>query len=132
MASGAVQTASGSYATMLPFLQSGAVKVIAVPTLERMKKLPDVPTFHEQGLTEKAFQVRGWVGCAAPVGTPDAIVQKLSDLMVEGGKTERVQKILDTFGIDESARDNRYFEKVVREEGPIWMELIKSLNLEPQ
>ncbi|TMJ24669.1 MAG: tripartite tricarboxylate transporter substrate binding protein, partial [Alphaproteobacteria bacterium] len=92
MASGAVQTASGSYATMLPFLQSGSVKVIAVPTLERMKKLPDVPTFHEQGLTEKAFQVRGWVGCAAPAGTPDAVVQKLSDLMVEGGKTERVQK----------------------------------------
>src|SRR5260221_2209681 len=85
VASGAVQTASGSYAAMLPFIQSGAVKVIAVPTMERMKKLPDVPTFYEQGLTEKSFQVRGWVGCAAPAGTSDAIVQKLSDLMVEGG-----------------------------------------------
>jgi tripartite-type tricarboxylate transporter receptor subunit TctC len=132
MASGAVQTASGSYATMLPFLQSGAVKVIAVPTLERMKKLPDVPTFHEQGLTEKAFQVRGWVGCAAPVGTPDAIVQRLSDLMVEGGKTERVQKILDTFGIDEAARDRAYFKKVIDEEGPVWLDVVRSLNLEPQ
>jgi tripartite-type tricarboxylate transporter receptor subunit TctC len=132
MASGAVQTASGSYATMLPFLQSGAVKVIAVPTLERMKKLPDVPTFYEQGLTEKAFQVRGWVGCAAPAGTPDAIVQKLSDLMVEGGKTERVQKILDTFGIDEAARDRAYFKKVIDEEGPVWLDVVRSLNLEPQ
>jgi tripartite-type tricarboxylate transporter receptor subunit TctC len=132
MASGAVQTASGSYATMLPFVQSGAVKVIAVPTLERMKKLPDVPTFQEQGLTEKAFQVRGWVGCAAPVGTPDAIVQKLSDLMVEGGRTERIQKILDTFGIDEAARDRAYFKKVIDEEGPVWLDVIRSLNLEPQ
>jgi tripartite-type tricarboxylate transporter receptor subunit TctC len=132
MASGAVQTASGSYATMLPFLQSGAVKVIAVPTLERMKKLPDVPTFYEQGLTEKAFQVRGWVGCAAPAGTPDAIVQKLSDLMVEGGKTERVQKILDTFGIDEAARDRAYFKKVIDDEGPVWLDVVRSLNLEPQ
>ena len=132
MASGAVQTASGSYATMLPFVQSGAVKVIAVPTLERMKKLPDVPTFHEQGLTEKAFQVRGWVGCAAPAGTPDAIVQRLSDLMVEGGKTERIQKIIDTFGIDEAARDRAYFKKVIDEEGPVWLDVIRSLNLEPQ
>ncbi len=132
MASGAVQTASGSYATMLPFLQSGAVKVIAVPTLERMKKLPDVPTFYEQGLTEKAFQVRGWVGCAAPVGTPEPIVQKLSDLMVEGGKTERVQKILDTFGIDEAARDRAYFKKVIYDEGPVWLDVVRSLNLEPQ
>ena len=53
-------------------------------------------------------------------------------MMVEGGKTERIQKVLDTFGIDEAARDHRYFEKVVREEGPIWIDLIKSLNIELQ
>jgi len=51
--------------------------------------------------------------------------------MVEAGKTERIQKILDTFGIDEAARDNRCFEKIVREEGPIWIDLIKSLSIEP-
>jgi tripartite-type tricarboxylate transporter receptor subunit TctC len=132
VASGAVQSASGSYAAMLPFVQSGAVRIIAVPTMVRMKKLPDVPTFYEQGLQEKAFQVRGWVGCAAPAGTPDDVVQKLSDLMVEGGKTERVQKINETFGIDEAARDRAYFKKVIDEEGPVWLDVIKSLNIEPQ
>ena len=132
VASGNVQTATGSYASQLPFLQQGSVKVIAVPTLERMKKLPDVPTFYEQGLTDKAFQVRGWVGCAAPAGTPEAIVQKLSELMVEAGKTERVLKINDQFGIDEGARDRAYFKKVLDEEGPVVLEVIKSLNIEPQ
>jgi len=132
VASGNVQTATGSYASQLPFLQQGTVRVIAVPTLERMKKLPDVPTFYEQGLTDKAFQVRGWVGCAAPAGTPDAIVQKLSDLMVEGGKTERVLKINDQFGIDEGARDRLYFKKILDEEGPVVLDVIKSLNIEPQ
>jgi tripartite-type tricarboxylate transporter receptor subunit TctC len=100
--------------------------------MERMRKLPDVATFYEQGLPEKAFQVRGWVGCAAPAGTPEEIVQKLSDLMVEGGKTERIQKIIDTFGIDEAARDRTYFQKVLDEEGPVWIDVIKSLNIEPQ
>jgi len=132
VASGAVQSASGSYAAMLPFVQSGAVRIVAVPTMVRMKKLPDVPTFYEQGLQEKAFQVRGWVGCAAPAGTPDGVVQKLSNLMVEGGKTERVQKINETFGIDEAARDRAYFKKVIDEEGPVWLDVIKSLNIEPQ
>ena len=66
VAAGNVQTATGSYASQLPFLQQGAVKMIAVPTLERMKKMPDVPTFYEQGFTDKAFQVRGWVGCPLP------------------------------------------------------------------
>jgi tripartite-type tricarboxylate transporter receptor subunit TctC len=132
VASGAVQGASGSYASASAVLQTGAGRPIAVPTMERMKKLPAVPTFYEQGLTEKAFQVRGWVGCAAPVGTPDDVVQKLSDLMVEAGKTERIQKIIETFGIDEAARDRTYFKKVLDEEGPVWLDVIKSLNIEPQ
>ncbi len=132
VAAGNVQTATGSYASQLPFLQQGAVRVIAVPTLERMRKLPDVPTFYEQGLTDKAFQVRGWVGCAAPAGTPEAIVKRLSDLLVEGGKSERVLKINDQFGIDEGARDRLYFRKVLDEEGPVVLDIIKSLNIEPQ
>jgi tripartite-type tricarboxylate transporter receptor subunit TctC len=131
VSSGAVQTGTGSYASMLPSLQAGAVKVIAVPTLQRMKRLPDVPTFYEQGLTEKAFQVRGWVGCSAPAGTPDAIVQRLSDLMVEGGRTERMLKINEQFGIDESARDRAYFKQVLDEEGPVVLEVVRGLNIEP-
>jgi len=132
VASGAVQGATGSYASAASVLQTGAGRPIAVPTMERMKRLPDVPTFYEQGLTEKAFQIRGWVGCAAPAGTPEGIVQRLSDLMVEAGRTERVRKVNDTFAIDEGARDRTYFRKVLDEEGPVSIEIIKSLNIEPQ
>ena len=132
VASGAVQGATGSYASASSVLQTGSGRPIAVPTMERMKRLPDVPTFYEQGLTEKAFQIRGWVGCAAPAGTPEQIVQKLSDLMVEAGKTERVQKVNDTFAIDEGARDRTYFKKVLDEEGPVSIEIIRSLNIDPQ
>ena len=132
VAAGSVQGGSGSYAAASSVLQSGAGRAIAVPSRERMKKLPDVGTFYEQGVTDQAFLVRGWIGLVGPVGMPVEIVQKLSDMMVEGGKTERIQKILDTFGIDESARDRVYFRKVMDEEGPVWIELVKGLNLEPQ
>jgi len=76
--------------------------------------------------------VRGFICLVGPIAMPDVIVQKLSDLMVEGGKTERIQKILDTFGIDEGARDRGYFKQVLATEGPVWIDLIKSLNIEPQ
>jgi tripartite-type tricarboxylate transporter receptor subunit TctC len=113
-------------------LQAGNGRPIAVPTKARMKKLPDVPTFYEQGVTDKAFQIQGWIGLVGPAGMPKEIVQKLSDMMVEGGKSERIQKILETFGIDNAARDHVFFEKIVAEEGPVWIELVKGLNLEPQ
>jgi tripartite-type tricarboxylate transporter receptor subunit TctC len=131
VATGAVQGASGSYFSAAAVLQTGAGRPIAVPTLVRARKLPDIPTFYEQGLTEKAFQVRGWVGAAAPSGVSDEVVQRLSDLCVEGGKTERVQKINETFGIDEAARDRVYFKKVMEEEGPVMIEVVKSLHIEP-
>lgn len=132
VASGAIQGGSGSIAAAAGVLQSGAGRPIAVPSMARSKKLPDVPTFYEQGLTDRAFLVRGWIGLVGPAGMKPEIVRKLSDLMVEAGKTERIQKIIDTFGIDEAARDNVFFEKIVRDEGPVWIDLVKGLNLEPQ
>ena len=132
VAAGAVQGGSGSFAAASSVLQSGIGRPIAVPTKTRMKKLPDVATFYEQGVTDKAFQVQGWVGLVGPAGLSKEIVQKLSDMMVEAGKSERIQKILDTFGIDNAARDRVFFEKIVAEEGPIWLDLVRGLNIEPQ
>ncbi len=132
VASDAIQGGSGSIAGASSVLQTGNGRPIAVPSKVRSKKLPDVPTFYEQGLTEQAFQVRGFICLVGPAGMPDEIVQKLSDMMVAGGKTERIQKILDTFGIDEGARDRIYFKEVLDREGPVWIDLIKSLNIEPQ
>ena len=132
VASGAIQGGSGSIAGAASVLQTGIGRPIAVPSMVRARKLPDVPTFHEQGLTEPAFQVRGFICLVGPIGMPEEIVQKLSDMMVEGGKTPAIQKILDTFGIDEGARDRTYFKEVMAKEGPVWIDLIKSLNIEPQ
>ena len=50
VASGAVQGGSGSIAAAASVLQSGSGRPIAVPSKVRSKKLPDVPTFHEQGV----------------------------------------------------------------------------------
>jgi len=130
--SGAVQGGSGSVAAASGVLQSGNGRPIAVPTKVRMKKLSDVPTFYEQGVTDRAFQIKGWIGMVGPAALPKGIVQRLSDMMVEAGKSERIQKILDTFGIDEAAQDHVFFENIVAEEGPVWIELVKGLNLEPQ
>ena len=113
-------------------VQGGSGRPIAVPTKVRMKKLPDVPTFLEQGVTDIAFQLQGGIMLVGPAGMPKDVVVKLSDMMVEAGKSERIQKILDTFGIDTAAQDHVFFERFMAEQGPQWIELVKSLNIEPQ
>jgi len=111
-------------------IRDGKIQALVSLGVKRTTELPDVPTMAESGLPD--LRVITWNGFAAPAGTPDAIVQKLCDLMVAGGKTERIQKILDTFGIDEAARDRAYFKKVIDDEGPVWLDVIRGLNIEPQ
>ena len=132
LAAGVIQAASGSYAAASNVLQSGAGRPIAVPQKKRMSKLPDVATFLEQGVTSRAFQLQGFICLVGPTGLPQEMVQRVSDLMVEGGKSERVRKLLDTFGVDDSAVGHEDFKKLVAEEGPIWIGLVQGLGLTPE
>ena len=132
LTAGVIQAATGSYPAASNVLQSGAGKAIAVSLTRRMRKMPDVATFLEQGLTSRAFQLKGYICAVAPTGVPQEIVQRLSDLCVEGGKSERVQKLLDTFGIDEAAVGHEDFRRLYDEEGPVWISLVQSLGLTPE
>ncbi len=128
---GSIQMAIGSYQAAVPALESGKGRAIAVPTSVRMKKLPDVPTFLEQGNTAKVFQVVSWTGLLGPAAMPEDRIERLSRLMVEAGSSERVQKTLDTFGIDVAALDRAKSVNIYKTEGPIWLDAVKQLGIEP-
>jgi tripartite-type tricarboxylate transporter receptor subunit TctC len=85
----------------------------------------------EQGYTAKVFQLVSWTGLLGPAGMPQDRVELLSRLMVEAGKSERVQKTLDTFGIDVAAQDRATFLSIYKNEGPIWLDAVKQLGIEP-
>lgn len=57
-------------------IKGGKVRALAVTGPRRLKELPDVPTFDEQGL--KGFDVPAWYGLLAPKGTPASVVQWLN------------------------------------------------------
>jgi len=131
-AAGVLQAAMGSYANAVNALESGAGKAIAVQTTTRNRKLPDVPTFIEQGLDSKVFALAGYIFLAGPIDMPRGIVERLSDLMVEAGKTDRIQKLLDTYGIDEAAQGHIAFKKTYDDETPIWVDAVRALGLAPE
>ncbi|MFE8646564.1 Bug family tripartite tricarboxylate transporter substrate binding protein [Sphingomonas sp. NCPPB 2930] len=60
---------------MLPHIQAGKVRALAVAADARVPQLPDVPTMAEVGYPQ--LNLTSWTGLAAPGGTPDAIVQTL-------------------------------------------------------
>lgn len=60
---------------MLPHIQAGKVRALAVAADQRLPQLPDVPTLAEVGYPQ--LNLTSWTGLAAPGGTPDAVVQTL-------------------------------------------------------
>ena len=61
--------------TVLPQLQSGKLKAIAVTGTKSLEALPKLPTVASSGLPN--YQAVGWFGLLAPAATPKEIVGKL-------------------------------------------------------
>ena len=58
------------------FQYSGSIKLIAVASAKRLAEFSDVPTVAE---TIPGFQATGWAVLVAPIGTPEAIIDKVSE-----------------------------------------------------
>jgi len=130
LAGGFIDGAHGSYGAALSVLQSGRGRAVAV-SRKRMSVLPDVPSFAELGVKPRLFQLTGFQCCVVPAGTPQDIIQKLSKLLVAGGKTEKIQQLMKTFGVDDTAMTFEETQKLYKEEAPVWLEAVAGLGLAP-
>jgi len=71
LAAGRIDFFFVSYSSLLPFLQAGKVRAIAVTSPQRLPVLPDTPTMTEAGFAGIALDA--WFGLVAPAGTPDGL-----------------------------------------------------------
>lgn len=129
LASGQITSAIGSIPAMSPHLQSGRVRPIAVPTFSRSPRLPDVPTFFEQGFKEQVFLIQGWIGMFAPAGISRDIVSRISAIHQESAEIPRVKQIHTTFGLREKPWTAEEFEKLNNEIKPVWIALARELGI---
>jgi tripartite-type tricarboxylate transporter receptor subunit TctC len=74
---GTTPVAIVALSNMIPQLQSGRIKALAVQSKTRSPLFPDVPTFAEAGLGEDFPPT--WFGLFAPAGTPLPILVKLAN-----------------------------------------------------
>jgi tripartite-type tricarboxylate transporter receptor subunit TctC len=93
--SGDVPISAVSLSSLLPVIDSGKVKFLAITSEKRSKLAPSVPTVDETGVL-KNFQTTIWTGLFAPIGTPEAIVSKIEADVLEAlkdpGLVERLEK----------------------------------------
>ena len=114
-------------AGVVPSVQAGKLRAIAVAGAKRLPQLPNVPTVEEEGLAD--FEVSSWNGLFAPAGTPPAIVEKLSQaaLTVLGRPETQAQFAEDSaFVAGGSPEDFRHY---VAGEILKWAAVAKAANI---
>ncbi len=108
-------------------VKSGKLKALAVTGENRIKALPQTPTFAEAGLP--GFDVKTWTGVLAPAGTPKAIVEKLSsEIGVLLAMNETKDK-LDSLGMTPGYRNAQQFADLIKSEIVAYAKVIKAANI---
>ncbi len=77
---------------LLPHIQSGAVRALAVGGRERVPLLPALPTLNELGYPQ--MEADNWYGMVAPAKTPPAIIARLNAAAIAAMKSPDVQEKL--------------------------------------
>jgi tripartite-type tricarboxylate transporter receptor subunit TctC len=128
MFAGDIHTMFDTLPLMLPQMQAGKLRPLAVTTLQRVPQLPDVPTLKELSLSDA--EVVTWYAVIAPAGTPQPIVDRLYKEYTAAAGTLEVQKLLSDQGLIYLPNTMAQFQQRIAEETLRWAQLIKENKLE--
>ena len=120
---GSLQVMFDAWASSGPFVKDGRTRLLAVTTAQRSKILPDVPTVAESGLP--GYEAMPWLGLLAPAGTPDAVVRKFHDELIEVLKEQPVQEKFHSLGLDIIGNTPQEFADFIKKDITKWAKVIQ-------
>jgi len=126
---GHVQLMFDAISTSLPNIRAGLIKPIAWTGATRSPVLPDLPTIAESGLP--GYASTSWLAMFAPAGTPDDIVNKVSDEIHSALLKPELADKQTKLGINVIASKPHELDAVVRTETAQWGELIRKIGVKP-
>ena len=113
--------------TIIPHINSGKMKALAITGTNRLAALPQVPTFAEAGLP--GYAVKVWLGVLAPAGTPKTIIDRLS---AEFGKflpLPDFREKLALQGVEPFVLGPEQFAALIKADFEMWAKVIKTANI---
>lgn len=116
-------------AALLPHMESGDVRGLAVTTLEPFALAPDLPTISE---VVPDYNVASWYGLSAPAGTPPKVVELISDTVAEILEDPEMEERLLEAGLQPEGTSPAEHTAQIDQELEVWRGLVDAVGLEPQ
>ena len=114
--------------TALPQIRAGKLRALAVTSTERIPSLPDTPPLAQ---FLPGYEAAGWIGVAAPAGTPAAIIDTLSKQLVAAVADEKIRTRFAELGAIPVSRQPAEFAKFIAAETEKWGKVIRNAGIKP-
>jgi tripartite-type tricarboxylate transporter receptor subunit TctC len=121
---GQVQVYFETSPLVLPQVQAGKLRVLAIAGSSRLNHLPEVPTTRESGFPHLLGGF--WSGLVAPAGTPADIVEAINAAANEAVRSPEVQTAMETLGASQQLGTPAEFGAFISAETKRWTEIIRA------
>jgi tripartite-type tricarboxylate transporter receptor subunit TctC len=121
---GHVQMMFATAASVVPHIQSGQVRALAVTPIKRTAVFPQLATVDELGL--KGFDATTWHGLVVPSRTPKDVITALHRATVQALGDAAVRKSLGDLGVDIVGGTPEAFSAYIKAEIPKWTAIVKA------
>ncbi|HZN24140.1 MAG TPA: tripartite tricarboxylate transporter substrate binding protein [Burkholderiales bacterium] len=115
---------------LVPHIQSGRMRAIAIGSLKRFPALPQVPTFDESGL--KGYEATTWFGLMAPAKTPKEIVTRWNVEVDRILKSSELRERFINDGLEPMGGSPEAFAKFIRAEIDKYARVIQAAGVPKQ
>lgn len=108
------------------FTKNGQLKALAVSTAQRTPVMPDIPAVAED---LEGFDVDSWYALFAPANTPEAAVQKISEVVKTLSGRKEIQEAFNAQGAVIVGSTPAELDEIVKREIPMWKELATKADI---
>ena len=130
VASGQTQMSLPSMASVIPLIETGKVRALAVSSIKRVASLPTVPTLDESGLSGYDYTV--WYGMSAPAAVPKAIVTRLNSVLTKSVYLPEVKNAFQRQGMEPQAGTSEQFAALIAREIEQTVKLLQTAGIKAE
>lgn len=116
--------------TVMPYVQAGRLRALAVTSAKRSETLPNLPTVAESGLP--GYAAVGWFGLLAPAATPKPVVAKASADVNRVLALREVRERILALGSEVSGDTPEEFARFIREDQAKWAKLMREQGIKSE
>ena len=127
---GEVSVYLGPLATVLPQVQQGKLRGLAVTTLNRLPALPKYPTVAESGYP--GYEAGNWYGLIVPAKAPREAVTALRNAVLAAYKNPTVAKRMDDLGYVQGGSTPEEFAAFIKSEIDKLAKILRQVGAKPE